>query len=614
MTRWRLMAVELSGQPPMGPSLPFLIPFLQLWSLTQVQRQQSFPWSDAIQGQGRLRERCLFKMHNREIPTSGLRDREIALKIQENRLVILRERVTFSAEIAQPILCFGKMMQSGWGIDGVERCLVNGDIRIPVEPHGNASAESPKVKLSDALSYTQEGQSGRKKEREYLWRGVHLGHRYQDPAYVPGFRMVEDHFGSERWWMGTCCENLSHLEDHKKQIDEIVGNKQVLTMLTRDSFTPEEMGFMMLEPRPCPFGVRPEKVESLEYKILEAPEGEGASGENFGPLQEVTIEIGPLMLEKVLVNGIELAADSALRALRPACALYEFSTSGGKNKCYRRLVHHQKKIEPDAVKEALGQAKSALERHPRAQNLSPMPREEEQHRHALSPTPYAAWCSSCIARRARPDRHERFGETSNTGCPVLSFDFACTKAMREGMVWWCTLSSFGMSIAPTSNSVFWVMEIAREFGMEDPVLGGIGARAWFDLLVAYLEGKGFIFCAENPCAGKFRDKLSLLIHVDDMGRRNCLEQFFCLRSRRFSTSRSQHWLSREMRFAFWGEPMCLRIRIVHFAWTLCRWLTRLKRSMARSELRKPQQDQRFRSLMERAFLAMRRQHFYVFGW
>ena len=36
------------------------------------------------------------------------------------------------------------------------------------------------------------------------------------------------------------------------------------------------------------------------------------------PLQEATIEIGPLMPEKVLVNGIELAADSALRALRRA--------------------------------------------------------------------------------------------------------------------------------------------------------------------------------------------------------------------------------------------------------------------------------------------------------
>ena len=120
-----------------------------------------------------------------------------------------------------------------------------------------------------------------------------------------------------------------------------------------------------------------------------------------------------------------------------------------------------------------------------------------------------------------------------------------------------------MSIAWTSTS-FFLMETGREFGMAAPVLGcldakdaflqveqerplqvptasgrfrvlrnlpgeKIGARAWFDHLVAYLEGKGFTFCVENPCLGKFGDQLRLLIHVDDvmfMGRRRYLEQIF----------------------------------------------------------------------------------------
>ena len=205
------MALELSGQPPIGPFLRFLLLLLQRQlSLIQVQMQQSFPWSGATQGQRRLSERCLFKMHKvagREIPTSGLRDLEIVLKTQEGSLAILKERVTFSfsAEIAQPSLCFGKMMQSGWGIDEVEQCLVNGDIRIPVElqnqcvvvqgqirkisdlePMAKPKVRVLKVKLSVELSYTQEKQSGWKRERENLWRGVHLGHHYQDPAYVPG--------------------------------------------------------------------------------------------------------------------------------------------------------------------------------------------------------------------------------------------------------------------------------------------------------------------------------------------------------------------------------------------------------------------------------------------
>ena len=61
-------------------------------------------------------------------------------------------------------------------------------------------------------------------------------------------------------------------------------------------------------------------------------------------------------------------------------------------------MNHQNKIELDAVKEAVGQAKSALERHPHAQNLTLMPSEEKQLRHALTHTPYAELSSSCMER------------------------------------------------------------------------------------------------------------------------------------------------------------------------------------------------------------------------
>ena len=103
-----------------------------------------------------------------------------------------------------------------------------------------------KVKLSDELSHTQERQSAWKTEREHLWRGVHLGHHYQDPAYVPGLDQEVEWqratlvLKDDGWEPVESCENLSHMEDHKKPIDEIVGNKQILTMLTRNSFTPGE--------------------------------------------------------------------------------------------------------------------------------------------------------------------------------------------------------------------------------------------------------------------------------------------------------------------------------------------------------------------------------------
>ena len=88
----------------------------------------------------------------------------------------------------------------------------------------------------------------------------------------------------------------------------------------------------MLEP--TSFDVRPEQVENEGPEKIIAHEA----------MEEATIEIDPLMPEKVLVNGIELSVESALRALKSACTFYEFSTSGGKDKCYKRLVNHQKRL------------------------------------------------------------------------------------------------------------------------------------------------------------------------------------------------------------------------------------------------------------------------------
>ena len=59
---------------------------------------------------------------------------------------------------------------------------------------------------------------------------------------------------------------------------------------------------------------RSRKLKKVKMLLVQAAEDE--------PLQVTTIEIGPLMPEKVLVRGIKLAADSALRALRSAWVFY----------------------------------------------------------------------------------------------------------------------------------------------------------------------------------------------------------------------------------------------------------------------------------------------------
>ena len=158
-------------------------------------------------------------------------------------------------------------MQQGWGIDGVDQCLVDGDTRIPIElrnkplivqgqvrrigdskPMAMPQVRVLNVKLSDDNSHIQEKQTGWKKENDNLWRGVLLGHLYQDPAYVPGLDQEAEWqratliLNNSGWEVVEFSENLSPLDDHKEAIEEIVGNKQVVTMLSRNLYTAEELG------------------------------------------------------------------------------------------------------------------------------------------------------------------------------------------------------------------------------------------------------------------------------------------------------------------------------------------------------------------------------------
>ena len=57
--------------------------------------------------------------------------------------------------------------------------------------------------------------------------------------------------------------------------------------------------------------------------------------------QTVRYEIGVALPEEIRVNEIPLTVDSPLRSLRAACAFYQIGQSGGKRKCFSRLVAHQ---------------------------------------------------------------------------------------------------------------------------------------------------------------------------------------------------------------------------------------------------------------------------------
>ena len=137
-------------------------------------------------------------------------------------------------------------------------------------------------------------------------------------------------------------------------------------------------------------------------------------------MDQVVVE--PFDVSNVVVNGIELTAESSPSSLRAACGFHRLSTSGSKQKCYRRLVTYMQNQELEAAKEAVNVGERAHYRDPRMQPAANKPSDEEVAKHNLTHTPYQGWCEHCIAHRARPDRHERTDEARTGKMPTISFE------------------------------------------------------------------------------------------------------------------------------------------------------------------------------------------------
>ena len=95
-------------------------------------------------------------------------------------------------------------------------------------------------------------------------------------------------------------------------------------------------------------------------------------------------------------------------------------------------MNHQRQLELEGVYAAARQQELELHRPANAPRLAEPPSEQEQMSHRLTHLPYQPWCESCVAFRARMDRHQRDDSARRSGTPTISFDLAFTKAVPQG--------------------------------------------------------------------------------------------------------------------------------------------------------------------------------------
>ena len=385
-----------------------------------------------------------------EIPVQSIQDMEIRLRDLSGRNVLLRERVAISDRVTQPIVCFGHLLESGWGIDGAQQTLVHhsADARVPLElqnksmvVRGTIRVMSEWIPADNSLHVRAiradvfdeklvSGTVGWELDERGCGTGRHFANKYQDPSLVrpdmPGrfCRTTLVQGDDKKWYVLELCERLDGLVQLDTEFHGMHGNRNVVTVITDGDKDPRVMGFALADEQPEQFPVVAEDVEDVEIPADDMPvEGQ--------EIPEGRIVVQPSPEDEVNVNGTILHPTSSLAALRAGCSHYQISTSGSKAKCFQRLLDHAKKLELDMVLATAKTAQSEQERHPLAPVTAEVPSEFEQAQHRLTHVPYKAWCPSCVAHRARVDRHERSGESHASSPPTISFDYFYTKANGE---------------------------------------------------------------------------------------------------------------------------------------------------------------------------------------
>jgi hypothetical protein len=290
------------------------------------------------------------------IPVDGMKDIEIRLMDQYGRSVLLKETVAVSSQITQPILCFGHLLENGWGVNGREQTLVHGSgVSVPIEMQNKPMSirgwirflcEEPhalrpmviRAVRADVLPDLSDMRIGWNLNAEGIGRGKHYGSCFQDPT-VFCLTMAGDKFRTTliqdggAWFVLELCEPMSTLIDCSAEFFGYVGDKFIITIITSSERPPQAMakGFTMLADGEEPLAMGPvalhEHAEAAHVPI--APEDDdNIAGIDVDDIQfdeqgadipQGQVVIAPERGDHLLANGVEIFSNTALATMRGVC-------------------------------------------------------------------------------------------------------------------------------------------------------------------------------------------------------------------------------------------------------------------------------------------------------
>ena len=187
-----------------------------------------------------------------EIPIMATKDIEVCLKDVGGRNIKLKETVAISDRVSQPIICYGHLLQSGWGVDAQNRTLFHAasGVAIPLELQQNSMVvcgtiraiheQLPSENVSCIRAIQAEvdpgivnGAVGWELDLRGCGVGRHFANRCQDPTMVkpdiPGsFCRTTLVQVDAKWFVIELCERLDGLVQLDSEFHELNGNRNVI--------------------------------------------------------------------------------------------------------------------------------------------------------------------------------------------------------------------------------------------------------------------------------------------------------------------------------------------------------------------------------------------------
>eukprot|EP00435_Cladocopium_sp_Y103_P030731 s4949_g7.t1 len=244
----------------------------------------------------------LCDAQGQQIPVEGTRCVEIKLGTNEGRSMILREKVAISSSISQPILCYGRLLERGFGINATEQCLVHhgSNTSVPIQLQNKSMAIVGQVRLISSS----------------LTDVVPLSVRAMN-AHVHRTGQLLSKGDDGRWQILELSEPLRLLIQADAKFHELQGNRSTITVVTPGERDPAMLGFRFEDD--VSNVLQLERHEDEGDMILVAPEDDvqvvedaleqAVDGQEVGGGR---IVVGAQDEEKIEVDGVTLTAESSL--------------------------------------------------------------------------------------------------------------------------------------------------------------------------------------------------------------------------------------------------------------------------------------------------------------